>query len=79
MIALQANPKDASQSYMNRFSGRPRTWLEWRDKRGKLRLMCGAYILEDGSPLSYYHIAEVSGPLSAFLALSFTLFPARCH
>ena len=41
--------------------------------------MCGAYILEDGSPLSYYHIAEVSGPLSAFLALSFTLFPARCH
>jgi hypothetical protein len=67
VIALQANPKDASQSYMDRFSGRPRTWLEWRDKRGKLRLMCGAYALEDGRSLGYYHIGpgSVVHPLCA--------------
>jgi len=36
------------QGIMDRFSGRPRTWLEWRDKRGKLRLM---YTLNPKSPL----------------------------
>jgi hypothetical protein len=39
---------------------RPRTWLEWADKKGKLRLMCGAYTLEDGKTLEYYHIKEGS-------------------
>jgi hypothetical protein len=40
--------------------GRPRTWLEWADKKGKLRLMCGAYTLEDGKTLEFYHIREGS-------------------
>mmetsp|Transcript_15641 Transcript_15641/g.35813 ORF Transcript_15641/g.35813 Transcript_15641/m.35813 type:complete len:269 (-) Transcript_15641:175-981(-) len=60
VIALQSNPQGQTQSYMDRFSGRPRSWLEWADKRGKLRLMCGAYILEDGNTLDYYHIGEGS-------------------
>mmetsp|Transcript_44919 Transcript_44919/g.70399 ORF Transcript_44919/g.70399 Transcript_44919/m.70399 type:complete len:192 (-) Transcript_44919:367-942(-) len=60
VIALQSNPQGSTQSFMDRFSGRPRSWLEWTDKRGKLRLMCGAYILEDGNTLEYYHIAEGS-------------------
>ena len=37
---------------------RPRTWLEWTDKKGKLRLMCGIYFLEDGQDLEHYHIVE---------------------
>mmetsp|Transcript_35575 Transcript_35575/g.52225 ORF Transcript_35575/g.52225 Transcript_35575/m.52225 type:complete len:257 (-) Transcript_35575:53-823(-) len=60
VIALQANPESRQQSFMDRFSGRPRTWLEWADKKGKLRLMCGAYTLEDGKTLDYYHIKEGS-------------------
>ena len=60
VIALQANPDSKQQSFLNRFSGKPRTWLEWADKKGKLRLMCGAYTLEDGKCLEYYHIKNDS-------------------
>mmetsp|Transcript_33780 Transcript_33780/g.69766 ORF Transcript_33780/g.69766 Transcript_33780/m.69766 type:complete len:248 (+) Transcript_33780:244-987(+) len=60
VIALQANPQSQTQGLMDRFSGRPRSWLEWSDKRGKLRLMCGAYIMEDGKTLEYYHVDEGS-------------------
>ena len=51
MIALEAKPHDQAigpPGWRN-----PRSWLEWNDKRGKLRIMCGAYHLLDGKPLSY--------------------------
>ena len=58
MIALEKKPHEqaiAPSSWRN-----PRTWLEWNDKRGKLRMMCGAYHLADGKPLSYYDIVDGS-------------------
>jgi hypothetical protein len=58
VIALEPKPHEqaiAPSSWRN-----PRTWLEWNDKRGKLRMMCGAYHLADGKPLSYYHIGDGS-------------------
>lgn len=60
VVALQGNPQSQTQGFMDRFSGKPRSWLEWQDKRGKLRLMCGAYIMEDGKTLGYYHVDEGS-------------------
>jgi hypothetical protein len=58
VIALEKKPHEqaiAPSSWRN-----PRTWLEWNDKRGKLRMMCGAYHLADGKPLSYYDIVDGS-------------------
>mmetsp|Transcript_38229 Transcript_38229/g.93939 ORF Transcript_38229/g.93939 Transcript_38229/m.93939 type:complete len:237 (+) Transcript_38229:157-867(+) len=55
VIALEG--KNPQQPGAPRFDWRrPRTWLEWTDRRGKLRLMCGAYFLEDGKDLQHYHI-----------------------
>eukprot|EP00288_Rhodomonas_lens_P008028 CAMPEP_0177734598 /NCGR_PEP_ID=MMETSP0484_2-20121128/24322_1 /TAXON_ID=354590 /ORGANISM="Rhodomonas lens, Strain RHODO" /LENGTH=221 /DNA_ID=CAMNT_0019248093 /DNA_START=120 /DNA_END=782 /DNA_ORIENTATION=- len=64
VIALEPKPKEEEQrgrtgSEAVRWRN-PRTWLEWSDKRGKLRLMCGVYHLADGKPLSYYDIGEGS-------------------
>ena len=63
VIALEAKPHDQAigpPGWRN-----PRSWLEWNDKRGKLRIMCGAYHLLDGKPLSYYdmHDGSVVHPL----------------
>ena len=58
VIALEKKPHEqaiAPASWRN-----PRTWLEWNDKRGKLRLMCGVYHLADGKPLSYYDMVDGS-------------------
>lgn len=58
VIALEKKPHEqaiAPSSWRN-----PRTWLEWNDKRGKLRMMCGVYHLADGKSLSYYDIVDGS-------------------
>lgn len=59
VIALE-NKAPAQQSSSHFDWRRPRTWLEWTDRRGKLRLMCGAYFLEDGKELGNYYITEGS-------------------
>ena len=52
-------PRSPAPQHAHRARG-ARSWLEWSDKRGKLRLMCGAYALEDGRSLAYYHIGPGS-------------------
>mmetsp|Transcript_3100 Transcript_3100/g.8762 ORF Transcript_3100/g.8762 Transcript_3100/m.8762 type:complete len:164 (+) Transcript_3100:134-625(+) len=53
----QTNPHSSQSAYDWR---RVRSWLEWTDKKGKLRLMCGTYFLEDGKDLAHYYITEGS-------------------
>mmetsp|Transcript_20031 Transcript_20031/g.40560 ORF Transcript_20031/g.40560 Transcript_20031/m.40560 type:complete len:244 (+) Transcript_20031:112-843(+) len=62
VIALEPKPKERDERAREEAVRwrNPRTWLEWSDKRGKLRLMCGVYHLADGKPLSYYDIGEGS-------------------